>query len=299
MSSSIDIQSEAIVKTYGELLVSTLDTTIRAFSAKPDIKIVDTTSANANELTEGFANGTMVLATDDGSGLEIGFLYKTADIVRLADLMLMGDGIASETLDDNHKDAATEMANQMLGGIASSIQTQLGRKVHFKISQVAATNSIGALKGADYKVFNMNGDIKGNPFQFRQFLDSGYISLFDSDNALSAGGIGDESFDLTSSNSNDSWSTVASEVGGNIDMLLDVEIPVSIRMGVAKLFLKDILNLGPGDIIELNQGADDPIELTINGKVIAVGEVVIIDGYFGLRIKEIISKAERIRKLRD
>ena len=51
--------------------------------------------------------------------------------------------------------------------------------------------------------------------------------------------------------------------------------------------------------MELEQNADDPIELAINDKVIARGEVVIVDGYFGFRIKEIVSKAERIRKLKD
>ena len=68
---------------------------------------------------------------------------------------------------------------------------------------------------------------------------------------------------------------------------------------ITKLFLKDILGLGPGNIVELEQNADDPIELAINDKVIARGEVVIVDGYFGFRIKEIVSKAERIRKLKD
>ena len=68
----------------------------------------------------------------------------------------------------------------------------------------------------------------------------------------------------------------------NLDLLLDIDIPISVRMGSAKLFLKDILGLGPGNIVELEQNADDPIELAINDKVIARGEVVIVDGNFGL-----------------
>jgi flagellar motor switch protein FliN/FliY len=87
--------------------------------------------------------------------------------------------------------------------------------------------------------------------------------------------------------------------GTNIDMLLDVEIPVSVKIGSTRMFLKDVVALGPGNIVELEEYADEPVELTINNKVIARGEVVIVDGYFGLRIKEIVSRAERIEKLKD
>ncbi len=84
----------------------------------------------------------------------------------------------------------------------------------------------------------------------------------------------------------------------NLNMLLDVEVPVSIRMGTSKLFLKDVLGLSPGNIIELDEYADDLIQLTIGDKAIARGEVVIVDGYFAFRIKAIMSKTDRIQQLR-
>jgi flagellar motor switch protein FliN/FliY len=85
----------------------------------------------------------------------------------------------------------------------------------------------------------------------------------------------------------------------NLEMLMDIEIPISVRMGSSRLFLKHILGLGPGNIVELDQNANEPVELAINDKAIARGEVVIVDGYFGFRIKEIISKADRLKRLRD
>ena len=84
----------------------------------------------------------------------------------------------------------------------------------------------------------------------------------------------------------------------NLNLLLDVEVPVSIRMGTSQLFLKDVLGLAPGNIVELDEYADELIQLTINDKPIARGEVVIVDGYFAFRIKEILSKAERIQQIR-
>lgn len=99
------------------------------------------------------------------------------------------------------------------------------------------------------------------------------------------------------SNSNGNGENSASSTR-NLNMLLDVEVPVSIRMGTSKLFLKDVLGLSPGNIIELDEYADDLIQLTIGDKAIARGEVVIVDGYFAFRIKAIMSKTDRIQQLR-
>ena len=84
----------------------------------------------------------------------------------------------------------------------------------------------------------------------------------------------------------------------NIDLLMDVELEVSLRFGQRQLLLKDILELGPGSLIELDQEVDDPVELLVGKKVVARGDVVIVDGNYGLRVTEIASPSERIESLR-
>jgi flagellar motor switch protein FliN/FliY len=76
-------------------------------------------------------------------------------------------------------------------------------------------------------------------------------------------------------------------------------VPVSVKIGTTNIFLKDLLNLTSGNVIELDQSVNEPVELTVNNKTIAYGEVVVADGYFGLKIKEIINKTERIKRLSD
>lgn len=83
-----------------------------------------------------------------------------------------------------------------------------------------------------------------------------------------------------------------------LDLLLDVELPVSISFGRTHLPLKDTLKLTTGSIVELNRTVSEPVEVIVNNCVIARGEVVVIEGNYGVRIREIMSRQDRLRNLR-
>jgi flagellar motor switch protein FliN len=82
------------------------------------------------------------------------------------------------------------------------------------------------------------------------------------------------------------------------DLLLDVELPVNISFGRASLKLNDALKLITGSLIELDRGLSDPVELLVNNCVIARGEVVVIEGNYGVRVTEIVSQKERLQQSR-
>jgi flagellar motor switch protein FliN len=82
------------------------------------------------------------------------------------------------------------------------------------------------------------------------------------------------------------------------DLLLDVELPVSISFGRAALKLNDALKLITGSLVELDRNLSDPVELLVNNCVIARGEVVVIEGNYGVRITEIVSQKERLQQSR-
>lgn len=84
----------------------------------------------------------------------------------------------------------------------------------------------------------------------------------------------------------------------NIDLILDVPLNVSVVLGRTKKSIKDILDLSTGSLIELDKLAEEPVEVLINGKKIAYGEVVVVDENFGVRITSIVSGPERIKSLR-
>lgn len=83
-----------------------------------------------------------------------------------------------------------------------------------------------------------------------------------------------------------------------LDLLLDVEMPVSISFGRTHLPLKEALKLTTGSIVELNRTVAEPVDVIVNNCVIARGEVVVIEGNYGVRIREIMSRQDRLRHLR-
>jgi len=85
----------------------------------------------------------------------------------------------------------------------------------------------------------------------------------------------------------------------NLDFLMDISLDLSIELGRAILSVKDILSLRDGSVVELNKLAGDPVDVFVNNKLIARGEVVVIDDNFGVRVTEILSPAELIKNLKN
>ncbi|MCS7241145.1 flagellar motor switch phosphatase FliY [Candidatus Caldatribacterium sp.] len=86
---------------------------------------------------------------------------------------------------------------------------------------------------------------------------------------------------------------------GNLELLFDVTLPLVVELGRTRLSVREILDLGPGSIIELDKLAGEPVDLYVNDVLFARGEVVVIEENFGIRITEIVSPEERMRSIRE
>ena len=84
---------------------------------------------------------------------------------------------------------------------------------------------------------------------------------------------------------------------GNIGLILDVPLQVTVELGRTKKLIKDVLELSTGSVIELDRLAGEPVDILVNGKLLAKGEVVVIDENFGVRVTDIVSSMERMRNL--
>ena len=91
--------------------------------------------------------------------------------------------------------------------------------------------------------------------------------------------------------------TDGSEAGVNIEQILDVEVTVVVRFGKVEMPLNEVAQLLPGSVVELDREPEQPVELLVNDRVFATGEVVVADGNYALRIERILSQADRIRSL--
>jgi flagellar motor switch protein FliN/FliY len=91
----------------------------------------------------------------------------------------------------------------------------------------------------------------------------------------------------------------ATRKAANIDLLLDVSLPVSIELGRTRMSIADILELGSGSIVELDKLAGEPVDILVNNKPLAKGEVVVLDENFGVRITSLVSPRERLERLKS
>jgi flagellar motor switch protein FliN/FliY len=88
---------------------------------------------------------------------------------------------------------------------------------------------------------------------------------------------------------------VGAQAPANLDLILDIDLPLTVRFGETEMALHSLTRLAPGSIIDLGRSPDDPVDILVNGRLVARGEVVVVGGNYGVRIVEVISAADRLR----
>ncbi|MFM8472645.1 MAG: flagellar motor switch protein FliN, partial [Candidatus Kapaibacterium sp.] len=91
---------------------------------------------------------------------------------------------------------------------------------------------------------------------------------------------------------------MVSPLDPKLDMLYDLQLAVSIELGRTNMLIRDILRLGRGSVVEFDKLVNEPVDVLVNGKKVAEGEVVVIDKHFGIRVTSLVDPADRLRSLR-
>ncbi len=84
---------------------------------------------------------------------------------------------------------------------------------------------------------------------------------------------------------------------GNLDLLLDVNLKIAVELGRTRLKFRDVLNLAPGSVIELGRQTSEPVDIMVNGALLATGEVVVVDDHFAVRILKLLNRVERLKRV--
>ncbi len=90
----------------------------------------------------------------------------------------------------------------------------------------------------------------------------------------------------------------AAGLNGNIDMVLDIPVTLSMELGRTRMSINELLQLNSGSVVELQRMADEPMDVLVNGTLVAHGEAVVIDDKFGIRLTDVVSPRERVKRLR-
>ena len=94
-------------------------------------------------------------------------------------------------------------------------------------------------------------------------------------------------------------STAAGSADVNLDLVLDIPVDVSLRVGSTDICIRDLVSLVEGSVVALDQDAGEPMDVLVNGTLIAHGEIVVVDDRFGVRLTDVISATERIENLNE
>ena len=231
----------------------------------------------------------------------------------LVDLMLGGDGAPSDNLAGDSKDALSETFNQVMGSANQTLSDQAGETLSISGLEIL---ELGAFDAPSITTALGPGPFLNIPLATNQ--DTLHTTIYLLTSSLLSEQLKRKlGIDVQEAAPPPPASEPAPYGGGgggynqpqmgpviesnvdtrNLDLLLDIELPVVVRMGHTEMPLGELLKLTPGSILELNRPADAPVDLLVNGKQIAKGEVVVVDGNFAFRITEVESTAQRLQNL--
>ena len=219
---------------------------------------------------------------------EHSFGIERSDALRLAQILMSEPFNAAQDFSSDYQDALDELFRQFAGTAALAMKPRMGGEINLAL----VDHEPGSWKPHLQRGYRLKGEgevqfallILLNP-DLGKSLASG-PPVKPAPQLVRPTPPAPESPPATSKNSR------------NIELLLDVELPVALRFGKSDMLLSSILELSPGSVVELDQKIVEPVELLVGGKIIAQGEVVVLDGHYALRVTEVLNPIERLESLR-
>jgi len=222
----------------------------------------------------------------------------------LGDLMLGGEGEGKEDMDDEDMDAAKEIVSNIMSALSTAMKSQKEMAaLDFSVNDISFITE-------DEEV-NLDGYSQMLVYTFKLgptdslimlILDEAVEGVLAEKEEIVEEEISVSAPSASSAPQDSAPSTPKVDLNSgemkNIGLIMDVKLPVKVRIGTKRMLLKDVLSMDIGSVIELNQLANDALDILVDNHVIAQGEVVIVDGNFGVQITTIGSKRERLNQLK-
>lgn len=219
----------------------------------------------------------------------------------LSDMMLGGEGETKETMEEDDLDATKEIISQIIGAVSSTLDAQNELpKMTFKVEKATFISPDQEIDiGGFAKSYTFDFGINSIESILMFVLDKNIVDALENKPApapvsasapASGGGYAPASHDHGPGLSADEMK--------NIQLLMDVRLTVRVRIGKKRMLLRDVINMDIGSIVELDQLANEPLDILVDNKKVAEGEVVIVDGNFGIQITSIGSRRERLEQLK-
>ncbi len=230
---------------------------------------------------------------------DLTFFIKTNIATALGDLMLGGSGEEKESLSVDDLDATKEIVSNVFGTLTTTLSAQEDMpNISFEIKEIEEVDSSFDMS-IYLKVVCFDFTIESSSGKCLMGLSKEFIQLFDKNTTNSTSNStpkNNKTDNATIDDCNQPPKLSEDEIK-NISLIMDVQLPVRVRIGTKTILLKDVLKMDIGSVVELDQMANSPLDVLVGDKIIAKGEVVIVDGNFGVQIIEIGSPREILSKI--
>lgn len=242
-------------------------------------------------------------------GGALAFLFAMEDATKVASLTLDGAATVSTSLSDDHAATLQEIGQSMLGGGVSNLSKLFGHDVEMEKAEVVVSSAEEIAKQVDFAgrgsamipfEFIAEPDFEGRGVLLMSAeLEKRVPATMLGESGSSAPLVSEaEMKDILSGFTSEEIEAPPGPQPRNMGVVLDIGLVATARLGRVEMPISQILGLGPGSIIEMAQLVDEPVDLLVNDRLVARGDVVVVDEKFGIRVTEIISKTERIENLR-
>lgn len=236
-----------------------------------------------------------------GMSSQILFYIPTLSATKFEYLMLGGMGDLKEHIDDEITDAVNEIISNICGSFCTSVNAQGLADIGSIKSEVKSSKIVdGSLLSSksDIYEFIISLDTEKVPIIicFDNFILPFFSSITGVTSVVEDVPKNNQPIPTMNNNNNNSGSSVV-QTPKNLELLYNVKLKLSVRLGTKVVLLKDILRWDVGEIIELEQMVNEPLEILVNGIKIGEGEAVIVEGKFGLKIKKIGNEDFRLNQI--
>ena len=240
--------------------------------------------------------------------------FNESSAALMADLLIGGDGSSPpETLSDLHLSAVGEVGTQAASALFEGLGSGLGKSLTGTAGDLAPAQAgdlpgLAASLGGGLVIVEFSLEVEGGlPSPFILVLgESVAASLAGAGGSTGAaaapqGGFSSGGFGgsmnapvVQSAQLAQLTGSLPAGAGNNLELLMDVPLQVTVELGRTQKMVKEVLSLGPGSVLELDKLAGEPVDILVNEKPIAKGEVVVIDENFGIRVTEILAPKDRV-----
>lgn len=237
----------------------------QALAGEPDLIEPEPGPAEAEVIDSKNWFGASVVLAGDESGI-LSFLLDTS----VLDAPLLGEGV-------EQKSSWLELLRETFEAACGELLAKTGKKCRVEKFEELPRES-GGKSDLDRK-FLLRSEGRGWDMRVRSQLSVARPDIAETDSAAPP-------------------APSRCTSGAGLELLLDVELEASLRFGCREMPLGEILDLGPGDVVQLDRHVADPVDLIVGDKIVARGEVVLVNGNFGLRISEVATPKKRLESIR-